>query len=205
MPTLNDAINEVEQVNDNLSDIKGSLANLNTRTETTNERIEANTEMVEEVRDACIENTQQLSQINARLLTGFAKLSEGLDVLIDQAEYNNKATEHHLQQTDTIICLLDKSARSLCEIWTLVAIQTKALKAIQEDTGTVRAILETVHPDAYLELERHRELQRDIERCCPPKKDPPAREFEPCLTPRRFDEEIPPAEYDPLPLPTPEG
>jgi hypothetical protein len=205
MPTLNDAINEVEQVNDNLGDIKAALGTLNTHASNANDRIEANTAAVEEVREACEQNTAELSAINGRLLTGFANLSQGLDVLIDQANFTNKAFAHLLAQTDTVICLLDKSARSLCQIWTLVDIQTRLLHSIREDTNAVREMLETVHPEAKLERDRRRALQHDIELCCPRRPEPPACEYEPCPTPRRFDEDIPDAVFEPLPLPTPEG
>ena len=205
MPTLNDAINEVEQVNDNLGDIKSSLDSLNSAAETANERIEANTEAVEQVREVCEQNNAELSAINGRLLTGFAKLSEGLDILIDQGAYTNEALGHQIQQNDTIICLLDKSARALCQIWTLVDIQTKLLRSIQQDASAAREMLETVHPEARLELDRRKALEKNIERCCPPKQDPPACVYEPCRAPRRFDRDVPDSDFDPLPLPTPEG
>jgi hypothetical protein len=197
MATLLDAFKEIEKVNDNLGKINTALGGLQSSADTAN-LIEANTLAVEQ-------GNAELSAINTGLLNGFAKVSEGRDVLIDQANFTNKAFTHHIQQTDTIICILEKVSRALCSIWTLVDIQTKLIRSIEDNSTTLREMYETVHADARLELDRRRALQRDIENCCPPRPDPPACKYEPCAAPQEFDEEIPTAEFEPLRLPQPVG
>src|SRR5580765_3025488 len=79
------------------------------------------------------------------------------------------------------ICLLEQIAR----VSSLNANETRrlatSLAAIQRTTQALLDLYESAHPELALQAAKLAQLRAEIEKCCPPEKQPdPPCQFEPC-------------------------
>ncbi|HEX9416298.1 MAG TPA: hypothetical protein VF895_06285 [Gaiellaceae bacterium] len=121
------------------------------------------------------------TQIRDTVKTGFAEL-------VAIGNYTNQALYHVTEQNETIICNLEKLTSQTCRLLNEAHTQTGLQTSIERETGKLGDMFSTVHADAALDLERRQELKREIEKCCPPKLEPPVCVYEPCEKPARITE-----------------
>jgi molybdenum cofactor biosynthesis enzyme MoaA len=124
-----------------------------------------------------------VDKVDATLNAGFANVSQGMQVLANLQHEANQVLRHISEQDDAIICILEHISQNTCEVLTQATVQTRLLRTIREDADTLKDIAETAHPEAVLERTRRLELEAEIERCCPPKPEPPACTYKPCPHP----------------------
>lgn len=141
-----------------------------------------------------VTETAATNQVKARVdnldndvKAGFASTVAALNTI---AAIQTAAAEllfHLTQQTDTMICALEHISQNTCAILTQVTIQTGLQKEIRDDADVIRDVAEAAYPAAVLSRSRLKELQGQIERCCPPPQTPPACTYQPCPHPKPAD------------------
>jgi hypothetical protein len=120
------------------------------------------------------------TEIRDAVKAGFAEL-------VALGNYTNEALFHLGEQNETIICNLEKITSQTCRLLNEAHQQTRLQTSIERGTAKLVDMFSTVHADAALDLERRDELKREIERCCPPKPEPPVCVYEPCEKPARIE------------------
>ena len=110
-----------------------------------------------------------------------------LDVLIGEQSYTNKALHHLTTQADTIICALEHVSRNTCGVLNEAHQQTELLTGIRADTADLLDLTRSVNPAGAVQLDKEKELRRDIARCCPPEVECPACKYVPCLAPQPLE------------------
>jgi uncharacterized phage infection (PIP) family protein YhgE len=163
MPSVSDIYNELLQVNINLQQLHTDLG-----------AVDASTDAVKASTDAVKSSVDQA--VNR------------LDLLKSGQDYTNQILFHLSQQTDTMICILEKISRNTCGIWNEAHTQTGVETAIQSATSDSLEIQKYAHADAALELSRQKDMRRQIEACCPPPVAEPVCRYEPCWAPGRLQE-----------------
>lgn len=128
-------------------------------------------------------NTSLMANINASINAGAAATVGRLDVLALIEVEAVKLLFHTTQQNDAIICVLEKISRNTCGILTQVTEQTELQRQMAADIADLRALAESTHADAALDLRHRHELQATIEKCCPPPRHDPACTYTPCEHP----------------------
>jgi hypothetical protein len=167
VPSLNDFFNKLTDVDNHLQQIDSDLTSLLSQVNTNLQQV-----------------NNHLVQLVAVNTNGFNNLT-ALELFADQVLLNQT------RQLDTVICILEHISRNTCGILTETHQQTALDRAIDRSASTLTQLYETVHADAALAFERMRDLQRQLEACCPPKPEPPACTYEPCPAPPPFRGEPP--------------
>lgn len=132
---------------------------------------------------------------------GFANLSNGLAVVINEQQQTNQLLNFQIQQNETIICWLSNIADVLCRalhrLDTQVQLQTKMEEALEQ----LRAVSELVYATETIQLLKQRELQKRIDACCPEPEPEPEHCFDPCHAPTFEPPPSRPVDWKPLPIP----
>jgi hypothetical protein len=121
----------------------------------------------------------RIDGINGR----FDQISIALNTLLTFTAYTNLALFHNALQNDTIICILEKIARSVCDLENQAHLQTALQTSIQKNTAQLADLFAATHAEAALTLEREQTLRQEIERYCPPGQPEPPCHDEPCPKP----------------------
>ncbi|SRR6266481_1141662 len=106
-----------------------------------------------------------------------------LETLLAFTAYTNQALFHNALQNDTIICILEKIAKSVCDLVNQSHLQTALQAAIGKNTAQLADLFAATHAEAALTLEREQALRQEIEKCCPPRPPTPPCHDEPCSAP----------------------
>jgi uncharacterized protein YoxC len=171
--SINDVNNSVNKVNTTLWKVISAIDTLNTSAQ--NEITATNNV------------TTSVNTLDGDVKSGFSA-TEALLKAIAEIELGAVDLLYHLtQQADTMICALENISKNTCGILTQATIQTGLQKRLVEDAGAIRAIEESAHPEATLELHRLAALRAQIEKCCPPPKPEPACTYAPCPAPPPLD------------------
>ena len=175
MPSSNDFMNKLIDIQNALNTVNATLNTKLTDLKNATDAVRASTD---QVRTAVqhVDNT----------------LNVGLSSLINIGNYTNQALFENARQNDTIICILEHISRNTCAILTEAHLQTGLQKSMEKSTSLLAELYATTHADAMLAHEKMAGLKAQIEECCPPKPIPPACVYEPCKAP------------PPLPEPKPE-
>lgn len=163
MASINDVFNELQAVNTTLGQIHADgVAEIN----------------------ATNQVKASVDTLDADVKVGFAAALNGLNTIAKIDIEAVKLLFHLTQQADTMICVLEHISKNTCEILTQATIQTQLQTRLRDNADVLRDIAEFAHPDAVLERQRLAELDKKIERCCPPEQPRPACKYEPCLSPK---------------------
>ena len=169
MASINDVNNSINKVNTTLWKLISAVNTVNTSVQ--NEITATNNV------------TTSVNTLDGDVKSGFAA-TDALLKAIAEIELGAVDLLYHLtQQADTMICALENISKNTCGILTQVTIQTGLQKRLVEDANAIRAIEESAHPEATLELHRLAELRAEIEKCCPPPTPKPACTYVPCPAP----------------------
>ncbi len=185
MPTLTEIANEV----------KNTLNQIQTNTLDT-----ASTVGLVKGDTADIKN--ELNSLIAIDQAGFANLSNGLAVVIEQEKVTNNLLDFNRLQNDTMICWLTTIADLLCRMLHRLNTQVQLQTAIEDEIREVRDILELVHGTETVEVEKQRELQARLDECCPKPQPEPEKCYDPCRTPIFKPYDPRPGDFKPLPQPS---
>jgi hypothetical protein len=166
MASIDDVYNQLLQVNSNLVQVHTDLGQVNSNLTTGFGNVVTAT-----------------NQVNTTLTTGFTAVESGLSQLITLGQYEDLALSHISKQDDTIICLLDKIARTLCAMLNESVAQTLLQTGILAADNNLTDMYASGHAEAALDLERRAALQAEIQQCCPPPTPPLPCKFEPCPAP----------------------
>ena len=121
----------------------------------------------------------QLVAINTNLEDLEIQLSE----LNSGVSYATGALYHLALQDDTMICLLEKIGRILCANLNEAAFQSECLRSLRSSVGDLVQDYESEHPRGAMERQRFEELERRLDKCCPPPEREPVCVWEPCGAP----------------------
>lgn len=166
MPTLADIAN---QVNNTLSQI-----NTNTQdTATTAGQIKGDTADIK----------LRLDALTVTVQAGTLLLANGLFAILESSKQANALLAANVQQNQGILCWLEIHADLLCRILRRENTQIELATELRAAAVKQELILELVHSRETLEVDRNTELQRKIERCCPPKQLEPEACFQACPEP----------------------
>jgi hypothetical protein len=138
--------------------------------------------------------------LRTHLDAGFTVLSQGQAVLAALLGQTATVLEHISQQDDTIICELDKIARTTCELLNEAAIQTRTQLQMRDSLSDLAFMYATANPASALELQRAKEAATRMDQCCPPEQPAPPCRYEECdrperLRPSKIDVETPDYPY----------
>lgn len=183
MPSISDVFNELTQVNVRLQQLHNDTVAVKTA--------------VDQVATISTETNNKLDSVINTLNAGFVSISQGQQALITLATYANEALAHHSEQFETMICNLEKISAQTCGILNEAHIQTGLQASIEESAKESSELLKSAHPDAALDLQRHQELQKQVEECCPPPEPEPACKYRPCDAPEAIAEP-PKVDFSPL-------
>src|SRR5712692_7288339 len=125
----------------------------------------------------------ELTQINTTLNTGFSNVLQGMQTLVTLETYSDQALAHLSEQSDTIICILEKISQQTCAQLNEAHTQTGLQSAIQKDSATLLELYKFAHPAAALEFERLEHLRKQLAKCCPPSEPEPFCTYQPCEAP----------------------
>lgn len=145
-----------------------------------------------------------INNLAAEVTTGFNNTVVGLQTIAFINTELTKLVFHITQQNETIICALENISRNTCAIHTEAVKQTRLQVTMAEDLDVLRDIAECAHPECALDRHRRKDLEKQIERCCPPEEPRPACTYQPCPKPRTVDKPDLP-KVDQPPNPQPEG
>jgi hypothetical protein len=137
----------------------------------------------------------RLSSIQQVLNDGFSNLSQGIEAILLQQVFANKALAEIIAEEKTMICQLEQIAHHTCDILSESHIQTGLQTSLDRETRRILQIGKSVHPAAEIELQRLDDLRTQIEKCCPEEPPPPICIHQPCPAPPDFTDQPPPVDY----------
>lgn len=188
-------------IQDVADQINARLDLIATSTSDTAQNTANNVAVSESIRDQLIEVNNRISQLDARLATGFANLSQGLFAILEVQRAALILLDHHRRQNDTIICELVNNNELLCTIMRRSGEQVRLLETSTTSIQRIEGILEFTHCAEAAEYDRHREVIRRVEECCPPKPIPKEDCPDSCETPVHRAPDPAGQEWEPLPTP----
>jgi DNA repair exonuclease SbcCD ATPase subunit len=197
MPTIDDAFQELQAVNQNLQQLQGCCETTNQDLEQLQGCCETTNGNLEQLQACCNTTNQRLGDVIETLNAGFTNMSQGFQALITLQTYANGALANNARQNMTIICALEKISDQTCSILNEAHTQTGLETSIEESSATLRELYKSTHPDAALVFERGERLREQIEECCPPEEPEPVCAYEPCPTPRELGRP-PDVDYNPF-------
>ena len=169
MASIDDCFNQLVAANGELSQIDQGIQTVNNSLQTVDTDVQATT----------------------------AAVQNGFGQLYTIANYTNQLLLYQIQQSDTMVCYLEKIARQTCALLNEAALQTAAQQAMREDLDDLRQLYELANPAAAVEQDRLEALKAQVEKCCPPPVPTPPCKFEPCKQPG----DVPPPPRSPEPPP----
>lgn len=102
-------------------------------------------------------------------------------LLVILQELRSSAASKSSMQNELIICLLEKIAKQSCSILNEVHWQTTLQKQIARSLESFYQLYKSVHPAEALQYERIKQLEAELEKCCPKEDDcEPVCKFDPC-------------------------
>jgi hypothetical protein len=122
----------------------------------------------------------KLDTIENTLDGGFHLMGQALFAIHEAQKMSNSLLLANSRENRTIICWLSIIADLLCSALRKMDEQIAIGGSMQESLAMLRAILELVHARETVEVERLRETQAQIERCCPPEEEEPKPCYRPC-------------------------
>ena len=193
MASLENTANEVKAL---LEDIK-----------TIDNTIKGNTNTIKTDTTAIKNNTAtiigQINQVDTDLKLGFTNLAQGLQVLINIGLQSNQLLSENNKQNETIICWLNNIANTLCDVKHNTDKEVKLQTEISKTLTHLDDVNKLVNSREAMEVANLYELERKVERCCPPPEEPVRPCFEKCASPKptRFDPIKP--DWKPVDFPRP--
>ncbi len=170
MPSLADVANDIKAL---LNDIKSSslATKNNTATIATNTAQTAANVMI----------------LNATSQAGFSNIANGIAVEIALQHQTNDLLNVNNKQNDVIICWLKNIANVLCNIKHNTDRSVELETEINITLEHIDNIIELVNSEQAMEVLKHDELQKQIEKCCPPPRIDPKPCFDGCEAPKYPD------------------
>ena len=127
----------------------------------------------------------KLDALDASVKSGFTVVASGLYAIWELQKATNSILEHHSDQNDAIICLLENANEILCGMTRKMTRQVELSEGELRSLQRIEGIAERVHSDAAGDLDRTAELEARIRECCPPHSPEPERCPEPCKVAER--------------------
>lgn len=129
-----------------------------------------------DIRSQMVQANSRLDMIDTTLNAGFANLSHGLFLVTELQKVSILLLDHHRQQNDTIICLIENTNDLLCGITRKITQQLEISDDTRRLVDRLEGVSSRVHASEAGDYDRHQALQDQIEECCPPEQQP----LEPC-------------------------
>ncbi|MBE1492694.1 hypothetical protein [Plantactinospora soyae] len=125
----------------------------------------------------------RVSTLDGHLQAGFANLAGGLFAIWEVQKAALVQAQHHSEQHDAIICLLENTNDLLCGITRKMTTQIRLSQTVARIAERVEGIAERVEPAAAGDFDRLRDVRNDLARCCPPDPEEPEACPEACPVP----------------------
>ena len=164
-------------IQDIANQINNTLTQINQNTQDT-----ANTSAL--IKGDTADIKTKLDGLTAVTQAGFTQVGLGLFAILEAQKKGNSLAEAQVEQNKTIICNLENANDLLCRISRKLSVQILLQEEIRDHTKRVRKITELVHAREAGNVARLEEIEKRIDECCPPKKDPPEECPEKCRQPQ---------------------
>jgi hypothetical protein len=122
----------------------------------------------------------KLDAVNSKLQSIHDDLDKDLKNVIALLSYADKALYHINLQNDTIICILEKISHHTCEMLNESHLQTGRQQSMDKNIEMLTKMYIHSHPQSAIMLDETEKLRKEIEKCCPPPKEPPICSYESC-------------------------
>src|ERR1700738_275527 len=96
--------------------------------------------------------------------------------------FQNDVLSQTLNQSETIVCILERISKQTCESLNQIHSQTRLQESMQASLNTLVELFKSAHPEAALELARLAKIREQLLACCPPKEKEPVCVYEPCTS-----------------------
>jgi hypothetical protein len=96
--------------------------------------------------------------------------------------FQNDVLSQTLNQSETIVCILERISKQTCESLNEIHSQTRLQESMQASLNTLVELFKSTHPEAALELARLAKIREQLLACCPPKEKEPVCVYEPCTS-----------------------
>ncbi len=111
------------------------------------------------------------------------QMNQQVHNLVTAQDFGDQVLVHLSNQTDTLICVLEKISRNTCGIWCETHVQTELQTAARHQSELLVELTKSAYPAAAVEVDRYETLKSDVAKCCPPDSEPPICQYEPCQAP----------------------
>jgi hypothetical protein len=128
----------------------------------------------------------RVAALDVHLQAGFANLAAGLFAIWEVEKASLVQLQHHSDQNDTVICLLEHTNELLCGITRKLTTEIGIGRTLVESVDRIEGIAERVEPAAAGDFDRLLQVKDKLAECCPT----PDVEQETCPEPcpvREFD------------------
>lgn len=183
MPTVQDVYDQLVTLNAQVTGLHNDAVGLATTTTSVGDGVTAVEVSVEAVRTAVRSTDAAVRGVDQTLEDGFTVLTEGIAVLAGLGAQQIRVLNHVSQQQDAVLCFLDQLARITCVLLNESHDQTTLLRAALDRVDSLTTMYETDHPGAALSVLRQQQVKTELERCCPPKVEPPVCDYQGCPLP----------------------
>jgi hypothetical protein len=171
VPSIEDAFNEITNINANLAQLHTDVAGLATTVADIGNHVQA---MAFE--DRQIARVQQY---------GFAVNSQNLTALIERLDLLGAVATHLVAQQESLLCPSEKISRNTCELYSAAYEQGRIASDSLASLRRAESILAYAFPAASVAETKQRELESRLEECCPTEKPEPRCQYERCPDPGR--------------------
>lgn len=156
---------------------------INAKLDSINNNTAATVSVGNGIRSDLADTNAKLDTLDAHLQAGVQVLASGLYAIWELQKVTNSILEHHSDQNDTIICLLENTNELLCGMTRKMTRQLDLSEKQLTSLLRIEGISERVHAEAAGDYDRQAELDAKILECCPPEPPRPERCPERCEVP----------------------
>src|SRR5260370_5501122 len=96
--------------------------------------------------------------------------------------FQNEVLTRTLNQSETVVCILERISKQTCESLNEIHSQTRLKESMQASLSTLVELFKSAHPEAAPELARLAKIREQLLACCPPKEEEPVCVYEPCTS-----------------------
>lgn len=181
MPSINEVWEQALLINANLAIVHNDLLALNACCTAMGAKA-----------DTIIQRQDQtltvLGDTHTTLQQGFKSVLQSLGQIQQNQAVQSQLLLHQTKQNETMICALEAISRNTCTLVNLATADAPKQSRIAQASDDLVHLTQSAHPDAALDLSRHREHEQVLARCCGPRErpDPPCA-YEPCDNPGPFE------------------
>ena len=175
MPSIDDLFDELTTANAKLQTIHNDLQSIDGKVQPLHNDLQSIDTKLQTIHN-------DLQSIDG----GIKSINNGINDLKDLHQYTNYALYHLSLQNDSSLCILEKISKAVCLILNEEHQQTKLQTSTDANVAELLDLYRFEHANAVVEIESRKQLNKKIEKCCPPPKDVPICNYTQCDKPSKL-------------------